>query len=33
MADETRRRLRAEFAESNRALERLLGVKVPWPRD
>jgi len=33
MADETRRRLRAEFAESNRALERLLGVEVPWPRD
>ncbi|MCP3903964.1 MAG: sulfotransferase domain-containing protein [Planctomycetes bacterium] len=32
MADETRRRLRAEFAESDRALERLLGVGVPWPR-
>lgn len=30
MADATRRRLAATFAESNRRLERLLGIDLPW---
>ena len=32
MADDTRRRLRAEFAEPNRDLEQLLGIELPWSR-